>query len=513
MLKNKIKNMQKTIGMHINLNDVAIAKIAGLAGYDFIWIDLEHSNLSLENLLADIIAIKSCGTSVIVRVPADDLTYTKKVIEMGVDGIIFPMVRTAKQAAALIDNTVYPPYGTRGFGPMNAVGYGFDDVSKYISHENDSLCRFIQIEHIDAVNNLEEIVQNEYIDGYIFGPNDLSGSIGQLGKVFDTDTTKLINKSIEILRKHNKYIGLSTGDISEKTLSYWHSFDIDMLSAGADFGFLQQTALNNRRTLERIHKPESIHLNKTYYTKDNLTEDINCSLKAPSILDKSVYDSECYSPKYRKWQSAPSICITSDKTLYCAFSGDNFGGDEQPNNYNVILKSCDGGESWSPFTVIDHYDSVRLHEPILWTDEKGTLWHFWAQSYNWWDGRGGVWAIKLVDGKWSEPKRLCDGVLATPPVTLSDGSIMLPVSIWKNWRNTLHSYPNYGNAGVYISRNGGESFEYVGGADAPDSIFDENAIVQRNDGSLFMIIRCKKRIAFSVSYDLGKSWSEPETLM
>ncbi len=75
--------------MHINCNDVAVARIAGLAGYDFVWIDLEHSNMSLEILLADIIALKSGGTDVIVRVPQNDLTVTKKVMEMGVDGIYF----------------------------------------------------------------------------------------------------------------------------------------------------------------------------------------------------------------------------------------------------------------------------------------------------------------------------------------------------------------------------------------------------------------------------------------
>ena len=162
MLKEKILQRKKMIGMHINLNDIAIARIAGLAGYDYIWLDLEHSYLSLENLMSYIFAIKETGTAVIVRVPQDDLTYTKKVIEMGVDGIIFPMVKTAEQAKKLIESTLYPPYGTRGFGPMNAVGFGFDDVKTYVNNTKDNLCRFIQIEHKDAIDNLEEIIKNEF---------------------------------------------------------------------------------------------------------------------------------------------------------------------------------------------------------------------------------------------------------------------------------------------------------------------------------------------------------------
>lgn len=253
-LKEKIKNHEKTIGMHISLNDVATARIAGLAGYDFIWIDLEHSNLSLENLLSHMIAVKAGGTDVIVRVPQDDLTFTKKVLEMGPDGVIFPMVKSAEHAKRVIDWTLYPPYGSRGFGPQHATKYGFDDVNEYIAGTCDNMCRFIQIEHIDAVNDLERIVQNPYIDGYIFGLNDLSGSIGELGRVFDPNTTALIRKSMDIMKSAGKYIGLSTGDTSDQTLQHWHDMGIDMISAGADFEYLQKMALANRINLERIHK-------------------------------------------------------------------------------------------------------------------------------------------------------------------------------------------------------------------------------------------------------------------
>lgn len=516
LLKEKIKNKQKTIGMHINLNDITTARIAGLAGFDFIWIDLEHSNISLENLLGHILAIQATGTSVIVRVPVNDLTYTKKVLEMGPDGIIFPMVTTAKQANELIAETLYPPYGTRGFGPMNAIGYGFFDVDQYVSNTCDNVCRFIQIEHVDAVENLEEIVQNEYIDGYIFGPNDLSGSIGELRKVFSENTTALIDRSIEILEKNKKYIGLSTSDISEKTLSYWHNKGVDMLSAGADHDFIRQLAVQTRVTLEKIHKCCDMPIRKVFYTKENLTADVNCSLTPPCVFGEKAAEIDYYSAKKRKWQSAPSICKVDDGTLYCTYSGDNFGGDEQPNNYNVIMKSVDNGATWKTVTIIDHMDSVRLHEPILWKDTDGVLWHFWAQSYDWWDGRGGVWAMKLLSPEkdlWSKPKRLCDGVLATTPITLSTGEIMLPVSIWKRWKGRIHSYPNWGNSSVYVSTDKGETFSYVGGADEKDSTFDENGIVERADGSLYMIIRCRYSISYSISQDKGKTWSLPEKLM
>ncbi len=254
MLRKKIKNKEKMTGTHMYLTDISVAKIIGMAGYDYIWVDLEHSYKPVESVLADIIAIKATGTAVIVRVPQDDLTFTKKVLELGVDGIIFPMIKTANQANDLIASTLYPPYGTRGFGPMNAVDYGYQDAQEYVDNTKTNVCRFIQIEHIDAVNNLDEIMENEYIDGYIFGANDLSGSVNELGNVYGETVTKIIKETIAKLKAAGKYIGMSTGEMGCEKLKYWSDMGIDMISAGADYMFLQAGAVQTRKNLEISHK-------------------------------------------------------------------------------------------------------------------------------------------------------------------------------------------------------------------------------------------------------------------
>ena len=253
-LREKIESGKKMIGMHICLNDVAVARGAALAGYDYIWIDLEHSNLSLENLLSFILVVQATGTAAIVRVPMDDLTYTKKVLEMGPDGIIFPMVRTAEEVNKLIDFTLYPPYGSRGFGPQAAVGYGYFDTPAYVKNTEKNVCRFIQIEHKEAVENLEEIIKNPYIDGYIFGPNDLSGSLGMLGDPFREEPLALIKHTISVLRENGKYIGTSIGETSPEAISYWHELGVDMISAGSDFRFLQMLTETTFQTLKNEHR-------------------------------------------------------------------------------------------------------------------------------------------------------------------------------------------------------------------------------------------------------------------
>lgn len=253
LLKEKLQNRKKTMGMHLNLNDTTVGKIAGLSGYDFIWIDMEHSYLPFEGLLNLIVAVHAGGGQVIVRAPQDDLTATKKILEMGPDGIIFPMIKTPDEANRLISYTLYPPHGIRGFGPMNAVDYGIKDIMGYVKEHHKTMCRFIQIEHIDAVRNLDEIIKNEYIDGYIVGANDLSGSMGRLGDVFSDEVTAVIKEVVAKLKAAGKYVGISTGDFSESTLKYWHDMGFDMISAGADFDFLREGFRQNRETLERVH--------------------------------------------------------------------------------------------------------------------------------------------------------------------------------------------------------------------------------------------------------------------
>lgn len=254
MLKSKIENNQKMIGMYVQLADISISRIAGMAGFDFVWVDTEHSYMSLETLFGHVMALRTTDTPIVVRLPQDDLTATKRVLEMGVDGVIFPMVRTAAEADRLIASTLYPPEGDRGFGPMNAADYGYRDAFEYTRESQQRLCRFIQIEHKDAIDHLDEIMQNPYIDGYIFGPNDLSGSYGMLGEFFSDKIMGIIAAAIKKLQDNGKYVGIAAGGYSEEIITRWSALGPQMLAAGADFDYLRDGAVRNRMNLERIHK-------------------------------------------------------------------------------------------------------------------------------------------------------------------------------------------------------------------------------------------------------------------
>ena len=233
--KGKIK------GSLISLTDPCMAEILGAVGFDCVWIDTEHTYMSEKDVLCHLNAARSRGTGALVRVPENDLTATKKILEMGPDAILFPMVRGLEQFNALMDMTLYPPLGTRGFGPMRAIDYSGARAKEYVTKGHLELMRFMQIESVTMINELEEIIKNPYIDGFIFGPNDLSGSVGDFLNVFGERTEREIARATEIIKRHGKLVGVATGQ-DRATLEYFKRFDFDMIFAGADWTYIYECA-------------------------------------------------------------------------------------------------------------------------------------------------------------------------------------------------------------------------------------------------------------------------------
>jgi len=250
MLRAKLRNNEKIKGTLVSLTDPCLCEIMGNIGYDCVWIDMEHTYMSEKEVLCHLNAARSATIPAVVRLPQNDLTATKKVLEMGPDGVIFPMVRSAKELDELIAMTLYPPLGSRGFGPLRAIGYGAVDAKEYVSKKSLELCRFVQIEHMDLIEELDEIIKQPYIDGFIFGPNDLSGSLGDMLNVFGDKTFSVIKAAADKLKKSGKYIGLA-GGMNPTDIRKWSELGLDMLFAGADWSFVYE---KGRETLEVLEK-------------------------------------------------------------------------------------------------------------------------------------------------------------------------------------------------------------------------------------------------------------------
>ena len=256
MIQSNLKSRlhENLVGTHISMPDSIVSEILGRLGFDFIWIDTEHSEMPLSTLRNHLTAVNAGGTPALVRVSMNDYNHVKRVMEMGPDAVLFPIINTPAEARAAMSFCMYPPEGRRGFGPLRAVNYGIDNIDEYIATVNERTCRFIQIETETAVKNLPEIVKNPYIDGYFSGPCDLSGSIGELNQVFGEKTQKLIKEAIAILKDAGKPIGVSTGSTDPEVTSFWHDLGINLISTGTDYDYILQGARANLAAMRTFMK-------------------------------------------------------------------------------------------------------------------------------------------------------------------------------------------------------------------------------------------------------------------
>ena len=229
------------IGGHVFLTDPSISAAMATFGYDFIWIDGEHGPFDKQNLLLHVMAVNESGSAAFIRVPENNPNVIKPILEMGIDGIIIPMILTEEEARKAIQACLYPPEGNRGFGPRRANHYGEIPLQTYLDGAKDSFLRILQIEHQKAVENIDAILSVEGLDAIIIGPNDLSASIGLLGQSTHPKVLALGKKIIERAKKAGKPVGVSIGPV-ETTIKIWMDMGVDFISVGDDLSFLQMGA-------------------------------------------------------------------------------------------------------------------------------------------------------------------------------------------------------------------------------------------------------------------------------
>jgi len=199
-MKTKLKNKEVTIGSWITIGHPAIAEIMLKAGFDWLVIDMEHSSITISQAQNLIQIIDMAGCVPLVRVGENDATMIKKVMDAGAHGVIVPMVNSKQDAIKAVNSVKYPPVGTRGVGLARAQGYGleFEKYKKWVDKESIVI---VQIEHIKAVNNFEEILNVDGVDGFIVGPYDLSASMGKPGEFDSFEVKNALRRVMEMAKK------------------------------------------------------------------------------------------------------------------------------------------------------------------------------------------------------------------------------------------------------------------------------------------------------------------------
>lgn len=206
-LKRRLKVSKVTIGSWITIGNTCMAEIMAIAGFDWLAVDMEHSAITLQEAQQLIRIINLYGIIPLVRVGENNANLIKRVMDSGAHGVIVPMVNTKEDALKAIDAVKYPPMGKRGVGISRAQGYGLE-FDKYKDWVNKNSIVVVQIEHIEAINNLEEILKVKEIDASIIGPYDLSASLGFPGEFNKKEVKEAIKNYLEVCNALNRIAGI-----------------------------------------------------------------------------------------------------------------------------------------------------------------------------------------------------------------------------------------------------------------------------------------------------------------
>lgn len=242
-IKRKFRDGDISIGSWMSLAHESIAEIMASAGYDWVVIETEHTAIDVSQVLRLIMAIEGRGAVPLVRLAWNDPIQAKAVMDSGAGGVLVPMVNTRQDAEQAVRSVKYPPAGFRGAGLARAQGYG-TQFDQYLRAANRDSLVIVQIEHVQAVENIAEILSVPGIDGTFIGPYDLSLSMGLAGQLNHPEVEKAKRHVLEATKEH----GLAPGihlvhpDRAEAELSQCIEQGYQFIALGTDILFLGDTA-------------------------------------------------------------------------------------------------------------------------------------------------------------------------------------------------------------------------------------------------------------------------------
>src|SRR5882672_11376399 len=205
-VKKKLQAGQHVLAVTITVNSIDVAAHAARLGFDFLWIEMEHSPITLETLRNMVLATSGLPALPFARVPVNELWTAKRVLDAGVFGVMFPFTSTpelARQAAAACH---YPPVGSRGSGPVLGK-FGWPEGENYHDCADENVVVIAIIEEARAVERIDEIAATPGVDVLFIGTSDLSFSLGLRGEQNHPKLHDAIARIVEAVKKHGKYLG------------------------------------------------------------------------------------------------------------------------------------------------------------------------------------------------------------------------------------------------------------------------------------------------------------------
>ena len=231
--RSKVSACQLCRGIVVTMTDSVVCELAGVLGFDFVWIDAEHGTFNPETIARHIVALKSYDCASFVRVQWNEWGVIKPILDMAPDGVIIPMVNSVEAAEAAVSSCRYPPIGRRGCGSRRGRRFGFVSLHTYMDNSKRDPLVIIQVEHIDSVANLDAILKVPGIDSICIGPSDLSASMGKFCQLDDPE----VNRVLDEIAIKVKRAGLMLGTADNLTPA-WRTRGVDWIACNSDLGLM-----------------------------------------------------------------------------------------------------------------------------------------------------------------------------------------------------------------------------------------------------------------------------------
>jgi 4-hydroxy-2-oxoheptanedioate aldolase len=228
------------IGLWNSLASAGTVEVIAGAGFDWVLVDMEHSPNDLPLLHGQLQALAAHpSTSAVVRPPWNDAVTLKRLLDLGVQSFLIPYVQNADEARAAVRSTRYPPHGIRGFASASRAS-GFGRIPHYWQRAQEQTCVLVQVETVQALDEIEAIAAVDGVDGIFIGPGDLSASMGHLGNPGHPEVIATIDAAMQRIHATGKPSGFLTGD--EKLAKHYLDMGCRFVAVGADIVLLARAA-------------------------------------------------------------------------------------------------------------------------------------------------------------------------------------------------------------------------------------------------------------------------------
>jgi 2-dehydro-3-deoxyglucarate aldolase len=238
----RLRNNEPALGGWVMTNSVVAAEIMAQAGFQWVCVDAEHSQVTTETAVNMFRAIERYGAEPFVRISLNDEVEIKQFMDMGARGIIVPMIKSYEEVKRAISYIKYAPQGNRSFALPRCTGYG-QWSAEYFERSNSETFFGIMIEHIDAVADLDQIFACKEIDAVFVGPYDLSGSMGIPGQFDHPDFKSTLDLIYKKAEDHGVTLGFHEVHPTKEKIQALLDRGLRFIACGLDTIFILEKSL------------------------------------------------------------------------------------------------------------------------------------------------------------------------------------------------------------------------------------------------------------------------------